>query len=137
MATLQLQAELDSLPSPLLSSKFDASATNSQTHTHTNAHIETQTIPELDNELGQFEGSQQKGDLPLSFALAKRVVRRRGSIDAKHNNNNTNSSNNYSCRYGYKFKCRYRYTDTMLNSINSRLSARTFLLKFIQTHFAH
>lgn len=105
MATLQLQAELNPpLPSPLLSSKFDASATNSQTHTH----IETQTIPELDNELGQFEGSQQKGDLPLSFALAKRVVRRRGSIDAKHNNN-------YSCRYGYKFKCRYRYTDTVLS----------------------
>lgn len=101
-----------SLPSSLLSSKFDASATNSQTHTHTDKHIETQTIPELDNELGQFEGSQQKGDLPLSFALAKRVVRRRGSIDAKHNNS---SSNNYNCRYGYKFKCRYRYTDTMLS----------------------
>lgn len=31
-------------------------------------HTLAQTIPELDNELGQFEGSQQKGDLPLSFA---------------------------------------------------------------------
>lgn len=62
-----------------LSSKFDASATNSQTqqqHTHRYTHILTQTIPELDNELGQFEGSQQKGDLPLSFAWPKRVVRR-------------------------------------------------------------